>query len=900
MKDTNLMQNYSLSQTQQGLQCERFYSKAKSSPYEQVEWERRTASISNERGEILFEQKEIEVPCHWSLQASNVVASKYFHGALGTPEREFSVKQLIGRVVTTLRTWGLSQGYFANDQAAEVFQDELTLILLQQKAAFNSPVWFNLGVVETAPQCSACFINSVEDSLESILNLTKTEGLLFKWGSGTGTNLSRLRSSYESLSGGGTASGPVSFMRGFDAFAGAIKSGGKTRRAAKMVILNVDHPDIREFVQCKAKEEKKAWALIEAGYDGGFNVPGGAYDSVQFQNANHSVRISDDFMRAVEADGNWQTRAVTTGEVIDTFKARELMREIAESTWICGDPGLQFDTTIQRWHTVKNSGRIQASNPCSEFMFLDDTACNLASINLLNFLDESGKFQVAAFRHTVRLILIAQDILIDKAGYPTLKIAENSRRYRPLGLGYANLGALLMALGLPYDSDTGRSLAAIVTALMTGEAYRVSAELAQTKGAFEAFEANRDCMLEVIQAHLQALQTVQPYTALQEQLKMEAENSWQAALSLGKSVGFRNAQVTALAPTGTIGFMMDCDTTGIEPDFSLIKYKRLVGGGMLKIINQTIPQALARLGYDTSQRKEILDYLNREETLEGAPGLREQDLPVFDCAFPSLRGTRAIHYMGHLRMMAAVQPFISGAISKTVNLPTQASVDDIFEVYMQAWKLGLKAVAVYRDGSKRTQPLSTHQTSVQAKPALPQRRHLPAERQAITHKFSIGGHEGYLTVGMYADGSPGEIFITMAKEGSVISGLMDSFATIVSLALQYGVPLSVMVDKLSHTRFEPSGYTGNKELPFAKSIMDYIFRWLALKFLTSHGDTPQTAAGSEALKIQDIEGAKPENRGLPFVHSEDAPPCYQCGSGLMVRNGSCYKCLNCGSSSGCS
>lgn len=903
----NTQENEALTPPSQshGLHFERVFSAAQISPFEALEWEKRSALISNEKGEILFEQHEIEVPCQWSHQASNVVASKYFYGTPGSPEREHSVKQLVGRVAGTLRQWGQAQGYFADQDSASIYQDELTTLLLQQRAAFNSPVWFNLGVVEPQPQCSACFINSVEDSLDAILNLAKTEGLLFKWGSGTGTNLSSLRSSREALSGGGTASGPVSFMRGYDAFAGVIKSGGKTRRAAKMVILNADHPDIQDFVQSKVKEEKKAWALMDAGYDGGFNVPGGAYDSVQFQNANHSVRVSDAFMQAVEADGEWQTLAVTDGRPLETLSARALMREIAESTWTCGDPGLQYDTTINRWHTVKTSGPIQASNPCSEFMFLDDTACNLASINLLSYLKD-GEFQVADFQHSVRLLLTAQDILIDKAGYPTPQIAENSRRYRPLGLGYANLGALLMALGLPYDSDQGRALAALITALMSGEAYRVSAELAEVKGAFEGFEPNRSPMLAVIQLHQKALENVATHSVDQEKLKRAATLSWQAALAQGQKAGYRNAQVTALAPTGTIGFMMDCDTTGIEPDFALIKYKRLVGGGTLKMVNQTVPQALARLGYHGAQRDEILAYLQTEETLEGAPGLNKQDLPVFDCAFTPLRGSRSIHYTGHLRMMGAVQPFISGAISKTVNLPSQASVEDIFETYLQAWKLGVKAVAIYRDGSKRTQPMNTSEkqthTQVQASSInqTPQRRRLPAERQAITHKFSIGGHEGYLTVGMYADRSPGEIFITMAKEGSVISGLMDSFATMVSLALQYGVPLAVMVDKLSHTRFEPSGYTGNKELPFAKSIMDYLFRWLELKFLTA--SPPDSGAEGPVSEPQNAAKLQThvEHRGLFFANSEDAPPCNTCGSGLMVRNGSCYKCLNCGSSNGCS
>jgi ribonucleoside-diphosphate reductase alpha chain len=881
----------SKSNSASGLSFQRLFSRAEEDPFAEIEWELRTAQIGNEQGDVIFEQKEVEIPSEWSQQATNVVASKYFHGTLGSSEREFSLKQLIGRVSGTLAEWGLEQGYFASPHDASIYQAELTALLLQQRAAFNSPVWFNLGV-ETEPQCSACFINSVQDNMDSILSLAKTEGMLFKGGSGTGTNLSSLRSSKEPLTGGGTASGPVSFMRGYDAFAGVIKSGGKTRRAAKMVILNVDHPDIKEFIQSKAEEEKKAWALIDAGYDGGFNVPGGAYDSVQFQNANHSVRVSDRFMQAVEANQPWKTKAVTSGEVVETLNARDLMQSMAECTWICGDPGIQFDTTINRWHTVKESGRIQASNPCSEFMFLDDTACNLASLNLLKY-DQNGVFQIEAFKHSIRLLITAQEIMVDKAAYPTAEIARNSQIYRPLGLGYGNLGALLMAQGLPYDSDTGRRYAALITALMTGEAYHVSAEIASAKGAFEAFELNRDSMLEVIGLHQSALNDL-PSEENQEALYQAAKNSWESALKQGQANGYRNAQVTVLAPTGTIAFLMDCDTTGIEPDFALIKYKRLVGGGSLKMVNQTIPAALKKLGYHAADKKQILEYLHDNDTIEGAPGLKEKDLPVFDCAFQPVQGTRSIHYLGHIRMMGAVQPFLSGAISKTVNMPSQSTVEDIYLAYLEAWKSGLKAVAIYRDGSKRTQPMSTSlKTHKKAELGMPQRQRLPSERKAITHKFSIAGHEGYLTVGMYEEGNPGEIFITMAKEGSVISGLMDAFATMVSLALQYGVPLSVMVDKLSHTRFEPSGYTGNKAIPFAKSIMDYIFRWLQIKFL---------AGKSEPEQCQESE-QKPEQRAQftqTFVNSQDAPPCNACSSGLMIRNGSCYKCLNCGATSGCS
>ncbi|HWP47124.1 MAG TPA: vitamin B12-dependent ribonucleotide reductase [Candidatus Limnocylindrales bacterium] len=901
----------------EGLKIERFFTKPGIHPFDELEWELRTALITNERGEKIFEQKDVEVPKTWSQTATNVVVQKYFHGTLGTPQRERSVKTLIHRVARTLTDWGIRDGYFASDEDAEAFYQELCHILVNQKAAFNSPVWFNVGI-ELKPQCSACFINSVEDTMESILDLAKTEGMLFKYGSGTGTNFSTLRSSKERLSGGGIPSGPVSFMRGYDAFAGVIKSGGKTRRAAKMVILNIDHPDIVEFINCKANEEKKAWALIEAGYSGDFNVPGGAYDSVAFQNANHSVRVTDEFMRAVLEDKEWKTRAVTTGQIIDTYKARDLMRMIVESAYICGDPGLQFDTTINDWHTCPNTGRINASNPCSEYMHLDDSACNLSSLNLMKFRKDNGEFDIEAFRHAVDIMILAQDIIVDNASYPTPKIDKNAKAYRQLGLGYANLGALLMARGLPYDSDEGRAYAATITALMCGEAYRMSSILAGRIGPFEGYAKNREPMLRVIQKHREHVDKIDR-SLVPHELWMAAKEVWDEAYLLGSEYGYRNSQVTVLAPTGTIAFLMDCDTTGIEPDISLVKYKKLVGGGLLKIVNRTVPEALKKLGYSANQIQAILQYIDQNDTIEGAPELKPEHLPVFDCAFKPLKGTRSIHYNGHIKMMAAVQPFISGAISKTVNMPHEATPEDIWQVYMDAWKLGLKAIAIYRDGCKRTQPLSTSKGSPGTKTLSPEpklssqltdfkpvRRRLPDERKAITHKFSVAGHEGYITVGMYEDGKPGEIFIVMSKEGSTISGLMDAFATAISIALQYGVPLEVLVNKFSHMRFEPSGYTGNKQIPIAKSIMDYIFRWLALKFLPEKAEaqvlepsTPKSLSngtpGSETLDE--------ERRGILekqiFQTQADAPLCSDCGC-LMVRNGSCYKCLNCGATSGCS
>ncbi len=901
--------------TGKGLTIERRFTKPGIDPFDEVEWERRTAVITDERGRVVFEQNDVEVPDFWSQLATNVVVSKYFRGQLGAPERETSVRQVIVRVVDTLTEWGRQLNYFATPADADAFRDELKYLLLHQYGAFNSPVWFNVGI-EPRSQCSACFIVSVEDAMESILDLAKTEGMIFKFGSGSGSNLSKLRGSQEYLSGGGHASGPVSFMRGFDAFAGVIKSGGKTRRAAKMVILNIDHPDIVEFIECKANEEKKAWALIEAGYDPGFNVPGGAYDSVYFQNANHSVRVTDEFMRAVEEDREWHTTARTTGEVLGTYRARDLFRKIAEAAWVCGDPGLQFHDTTNKWHTVKNSGQIEASNPCSEFVFLNDTSCNLASINLLKFRLPNGDFDIDAFRAAVRIFITAQEIIVDNSAYPTEKIADNSHNFRPLGLGYANLGALLMSLGLPYDSDAGRAYAAAITALMHGEAYRQSAIIARDCGGpFPAFELNRAPMLEVMRMHADALNDIQAEYA-PPALMNAARAVWQETRQLGEQYGYRNAQVTVLAPTGTISFMLDCDTTGIEPDIALVKYKALVGGGVLKIVNTTVPLALQQLGYNSEEIEAITRYIDENDTIEGAPYLKPEHLPVFDCAFRPAKGVRSLAPMAHVKMMAAVQPFLSGAISKTVNVPNDATPEDIEQIYLEAWKLGLKAIAIYRDGSKRTQPLSTKKPEEQAQVEGERlvRRRLPDERKSITHKFSVAGHEGYITVGMYEDGTPGEIFLTMAKEGSVISGLMDAFATAISLALQYGVPLEKLVEKFSYTRFQPSGFTNNPQIPVATSIVDYIFRWLAMKFLQQQPKPPETLHENGAeMTLPEPTGVQggvgetdfPQGQGAKTTDwsklvrlQQDAPPCPSCGM-IMVRSGACYQCYNCGMSFGC-
>ncbi|HXW15671.1 MAG TPA: vitamin B12-dependent ribonucleotide reductase [Terriglobia bacterium] len=943
-----------------GITVKRLFTKAGTHPFDEIEWEIRTACIQNDKGKIIFEQRNVEIPKDWTQTAANIVASKYFHGKLGTPERESSVRQLISRVADTIAQWGVEGGYFRTEEDAKTFHDELTHILVRQKGAFNSPVWFNCGLwhkyhrstrgsgwyydpatggikKETEayrhPQCSACFINSVQDDLESILNLAKTEGMLFKWGSGTGTNLSPLRSSVEALSGGGVASGPLSFMKGYDAFAGVIKSGGKTRRAAKMVILNVDHPDIEEFIQCKAKEERKAWTLVDAGYDSA--IDGEAYSSIFFQNANNSVRVSDDFMKGVVEDKDWATRHISTGEVAKVYRARDLMKMIAESAWQCGDPVMQFDTTINKWHTSKATAPIHASNPCSEYMFLDDSACNLASLNLMKFLTPDGKFDVDSFKHAVDILITAQEILVDNASYPTERIAKNSHDFRPLGLGYANLGALLMANGLPYDSDGGRDFSAAITALMHGEAYLQSSRIAAELAPCEGFPVNRDSFLGVISMHRQALQRINSRN-VPENMWEATKRTWDECLASGMKHGYRNAQVTVLAPTGTIGFMMDCDTTGVEPDLALVKYKKMVGGGLIKIVNNVVPAALLKLGYSDREASEIVNYIDQHGTIEGAPRLKAEHLPVFDCSLKPEKGKRSIHYMGHVRMMAAVQPFLSGAISKTVNMPAEATPEEISSVYTKGWRLGLKAIAIYRDNSKRSQPLNTSDAKPKKEAVAmsqksdtnkdikadserqPYRRKLADERKAVTHKFSIGQHEGYLTVGLYEDGQPGEIFITMAKEGSTVSGLMDSFATAVSLALQYGVPLKVLCDKFSHMRFEPSGWTNNPEVRFAKSIMDYIFRWMGYKFLPKDAQPSEDASvaslnGSEVEKAAGLASQFTQATGgtavLPsgtgqtgpvgIVHSEDAPSCSLCGS-IMYRNGSCYRCLNCGETSGCS
>ncbi|MBL9020302.1 MAG: vitamin B12-dependent ribonucleotide reductase [Myxococcales bacterium] len=947
-----------------GLTVERYFTRQGVDPFETVEWELRDAVISGADGKVFFEQRGVEFPKTWSQTATNVVVQKYFRGTLGTPKRESSVRAMIARVADTIYGWGKADNYFKSEQDAWAFRDELVHLLLHQKMAFNSPVWFNVGV-EEHPQCSACFINAVDDSMTSILTLAKTEGMLFKYGSGTGSNLSSLRSSREHLNGGGTASGPVSFMRGFDAFAGAIKSGGKTRRAAKMVILNIDHPDVVDFIDCKSIEEKKAWALIDAGYDGGFNVVGGAYDSVNYQNANHSVRVTDDFMNAVLRDGEFSTKSVTDGKKVETFKARELMRKMADAAWICGDPGIQYDTTINDWHPCINTSRINASNPCSEYMFLDNSACNLASLNLRKFQRADGELDPEAFKRAVQTTLTAMEIIVDSSAYPTEAIGENSYKFRPLGLGYANLGALLMSRSLPYDSEPGRAYAAAITSLMCGEAYKQSARIsADATGPFAGYQDNETPFLRVMRKHRAACDRIDnalvPYELMQA-----ARDSWDGALELGTKYGFRNGQTTVLAPTGTIAFLMDCDTTGVEPDIAIVKYKRLVGGGLLKIVNNTIPEALSKLGYSDNEVEAIVGYINDNDTIEGAPGLKDEHLPIFDCAFRSSKGTRSIHYMGHLRMMAAVQPFLSGAISKTVNLPNDCTVEDIENAYIEAWRMGLKAIAVYRDGCKRTQPLSMNlkqatsngsvakdgqspieaiaaaaahvdpldllapeerrlvealrvRKSRPAGPPMANRYKLPDERASFTHKFSIGGHEGYITVGMYEDGSPGEIFVRMAKEGSVIAGLMDSFATSISLALQHGVPLQVLIEKFKGTRFEPSGFTGNQEIPIATSIMDYLFRWLAIRFPSegpglvdrhpaarnSQLDLPKVPLLSRDFIAVEVKGGEAsqiavEVKDRAWVQETDAPPCHECGT-LMVRNGACHKCPNCGSTSGCS
>lgn len=931
-----------------GLKVRHLLTKKGESPFDKVEWERRKASICGDNGNVIFAQEDVEIPVAWSMLATNVVASKYFFGGLDTDEREFSVRQLIHRVARTIADWGLSDGYFASPDDAEAFYSELSHACVNQYGAFNSPVWFNVGLFQVyghssqnrssytwdeeenavvlttdtykSPQASACFIQSVDDSMEDIMRLASSEAMLFKYGSGTGSDLSTLRSTHEKLSGGGTPSGPISFMRVFDQVAAVIKSGGKTRRAAKMQSLKVWHPDILDFINCKSHEEKKAWALIEQGYDGSFN--GEAYDSVMFQNANLSVRVSNEFMECVEHDKEWETRAVKTGEPVGKLKARDVMHQIADNAHLCGDPGLQYDTTINKWHTCPNSAPINASNPCSEYMFVDDSACNLASINLMKFVNDEGDVDIDKFKHVVRLFIIAQDILVDNASYPTELVAMNSHLFRPLGLGYANLGALIMREGMPYDSDEGRAFASMITALLTGEAYKTSQELAAVKGAFDEHETNADCMLNVMKMHRDSLDGISSAVA-PAALREAAYTAWNEVVDNAPKHGFRNSQVTVLAPTGTIGFMMDCDTTGVEPDIALVKYKQLAGGGTMKIVNRTIEPALKRLGYTADEVAAVVEFIDENDTIEGAPHFKSEHIEVFDCAFKAVKGSRSISYRAHLRMMAAVQPFLSGAISKTVNLPHEATANDIMQTFIDGWEMGLKAVAVYRDGSKRIQPLRTSEGGgpsteevgkdfekrmAEARRA-PFRRRMPATRQSITHKFEVAGHEGYLTVGTYEDGAPGEVFITMAKEGSTVGGTMDAFGTAISLCLQYGVPVQELCQKFAHSRFEPSGFTKNPDIPIAKSIVDYIFRWLDATF---PGGTAQKAGPQPVVAEPEAgDDTKPEihpgqdTSGSDRVDSqfkhfmEDAPVCDQCGS-ITVRNGACYRCYNCGNSMGCS
>src|SRR5688572_26600263 len=882
-------------------------------PFDAIEWELRDAHIPGKDGPT-FEQKDVEFPKFWSQTATNIVAQKYFRGRMASPERERSVKQMIGRVVDTIGGWGREGGYFATDDEADTFEAELKAILVNQYASFNSPVWFNVGF-EAQPQCSACFILSIDDSMESILDWIRREGIIFRGGSGSGLNLSRLRSSKEQLSKGGYASGPVSFMRGADASAGTIKSGGKTRRAAKMVVLDVDHPDVEEFIWCKAKEERKARVLEQAGYDMSLNSPDWA--SIQYQNANNSVRVTDQFMEAVIEGKEWNLTARTDGSVVETSDARDVLRQIAEAAWECADPGVQYDTTINSWHTLPNTGRINASNPCSEYMSIDDSACNLASLNLMKFRRDDGEFDVEAFEHAVDVVFLAQEIAVGYSSYPTPEIGRNAKAFRQLGLGYANLGALLVSDGLPYDSDEGRAYAAAITALMTGRGYRKSAEVARRMGPFAGHQPNAAAMTGVIAKHRAAVGNIDNSHSVPDDLLSAARRSWDDALSLGEVSGFRNAQATVLAPTGTISFMMDCDTTGVEPDFSLVKSKRLVGGGEITIVNKTVPMALAKLGYTPTEASEVVAFIDERNTIVGAPSVKTEHYPVFDCAI----GDRAIHYMGHVKMMGAVQPFISGAISKTVNLPEAATVEDISQLLVESWQLGVKAIAIYRDNCKVAQPLSGSDDKSLATPlaglapaalvAQPRRRRLPEDRVEVGRKFRVGEYEGYIHVGLYEDGTPGDIFVDIAKDGTTMAGLMNSLMIAVSMGLQYGVPPEVYVSKLSHLRFEPSGLTNDEDIRVAKSIVDYIFRWFGKKFLSADQQeelgilTPEvkarlaqsyaTPVGSESVSV---DTPAPGQTAL-FNAWEDAVECARCG-GRMVRTGSCYTCRDCGTNTGCS
>jgi len=986
-----------------GIKVERVFSDAKRNPYDEIEWDTRTAEITDEGGKIIFKQEDVEVPKNWSQLATKVVVSKYFFGQQGTPERETSVRQLIHRVARTIADWGVNDGYFSRKDG-EVFYEELSWLCLNQHGAFNSPVWFNVGLHHEYgvgndsakgnwhyddalgqakratsqyeyPQGSACFIQSVDDDLESILKLAHSEGMLFKFGSGTGTDLTPIRSKRETISGGGIPSGPMSFLRVYDQVANVVRSGGKTRRAAKMNTIRDWHGDIEEFIDAKQLEEKKAWALIEQGYDGSYN--GDAYGSVMYQNENLSVRVSDEFMQSAQDGGDWWTRAVTTGEKLEKKNATGLLDKISEGTWVCGDPGIQYDGAIQKWHTCSGTEPIHSTNPCSEYVFINNTACNLASLNLMRFKLEDGVFDIDRFKAAVRIFITAQEILVDNASYPTQSIAGNSHIFRTLGLGFANLGSLVMSYGLPYDSNEGRALAGAITSIMTGHSYEQSAELAGVKGAFAGYrdascnhvakplaKDNVESMRGVMKLHHAAVEDIQPSEDF-GYLKDAARDCWEAALAKGDQNGYRNAQVTVLAPTGTISFLMDCDTTGIEPDIALVKYKLLAGGGTLKIVNRTVPDALSRLGYSADEVKNIVAHIEEFDSIEDVKedgetrrsGLKPEHLDVFDCAFKPFRGERSIHYMAHLKMMAAAQPFISGAISKTVNLPRECSVADITDAYTQAWKLGLKCVAIYRDGSKRSQPLNTAKTGegtereltitaderikeledqlvgLQKQIDQPLRRRLPETRQAVTHKFDIAGHEGYLTIGLFEDGTPGEMFITMAKEGSTIGGLMDSVAALTSVSLQYGVPLAALVRKFSHQRFEPSGFTKNPQIRRASSIIDYVFRWMGIQFIPGYLERTTGDTSQQELNIPGLQQAEAQHVNKPVVelpvasggdgesvdhaaahsHShdasaisqsvahfmEDAPACTTCGH-LTVRNGACFKCLNCGESLGCS
>ncbi len=889
----------------------RFFTIPGRDPFDEIEWELRDALIPGKDGPA-FEQRNVEFPRFWSQTATNIVAQKYFRGRLSSPERERSVKQMVGRVVDTIGGWGRAGGYFANDEEADTFEAELKAILVNQYASFNSPVWFNVGF-EEKPQCSACFILSIDDSMESILDWIRREGVIFRGGSGSGLNLSKLRSSKEQLSKGGYASGPVSFMRGADASAGTIKSGGKTRRAAKMVVLDVDHPDVEEFIWCKAKEERKARVLEQAGYDMSLDSPDWA--SIQYQNANNSVRVTDAFMEAAVEGKEWNLTARTDGSVVETTDARGLLRQIAEAAWQCADPGVQYDTTINGWHTCPNTGRINASNPCSEYMHIDDSACNLSSLNLMKFRREDGEFDVTAFEHAVDVMFLAQEICVGYSSYPTPEIDANAKAYRQLGLGYANLGALLMARGFPYDSDDGRAYAAAITALVTGRAYRKSAEVARRMGPFAGYRSNAAAMIGVIAKHRAAVGNIQDSDSVPEDLLTAARQAWDDALDKGELHGYRNAQATVLAPTGTISFMMDCDTTGVEPDFSLVKSKKLVGGGEITIVNKTVPMALDKLGYAPSEIDEVVAFIDERNTIVAAPYVKSEHYPVFDCAI----GDRAIHYMGHVKMMGAVQPFISGAISKTVNLPEEATVEDVSQLLTESWQLGVKAIAIYRDNCKVAQPLSgSADKSLVPIPALapvvpvaqPKRRRVPEDRIEVGRKFKVGDYEGYIHVGLFEDGTPGDIFVDIAKEGTTLAGLMNSFMISVSLGLQYGVPLEVYVSKFSHMRFEPSGLTNDADIRMAKSIVDYIFRWMGKKFLTSEQQEEagiltaevkarlaQAYAAGEAS--EPAHEAPPRGQTALFNTWEDAVECAKCG-GSMVRTGSCYTCRDCGTNTGCS